>query len=100
MKKKFERIVAGWAVVSSLLICCSPSRALNLGQLEQSSTAAESKSGDSLTWIKYRESRGEHDCLIDENKNWLGVQRCAYSWECRGARQCQKGTFEKGDGWC
>ena len=57
-------------------------------------------SKESKEWIKYRESRGEHDCLIDENKNWLGIQRCAYGWECRGARQCTRGTFEKGDGWC
>ena len=28
---------------------------------------------DSITWIKYREARGEHDCMIDENKNWLGI---------------------------
>ena len=55
---------------------------------------------DSDGWVKYREARGEHDCMIDDSKNWLGSQRCAYHWECQGSRQCTRGTFEKGDGWC
>ena len=55
---------------------------------------------DTKAWIEYREKRGEHDCMIDESKNWLGNQKCAYSWECKGSRQCTRGEFNKGDGWC
>ena len=85
-----------------LSLFLSQSQSLTLDSLVQSSaqSSAQTASADSSAWKKYREARGEHDCLIDEAKNWLGSQRCAYSWECRGARQCQKGTFEKGDGWC
>ena len=55
---------------------------------------------DTQAWIKYRESRGEHDCMIDETKNWLGPSKCAYAWECQGSRQCTRGEYNKGDGFC
>ena len=46
-------------------------------------------------WEKYKKSRQLMvDCDIYESENWLGTGRCKYSWECRGARQCE------GQGWC
>ena len=55
---------------------------------------------DKNAWTKYKESRGETDCRIDETKNWMGWSRCAYSWECQGARLCQDNKYQQGDGWC
>jgi hypothetical protein len=55
---------------------------------------------DGVAWIKYRSSRGEHDCQIKESNNWLGQSQCAYNWECKGARTCNLGNFEKNNGWC
>ena len=47
-------------------------------------------------WDFYRNSRdhGEHDCKLAESDNFLGAQQCRFSWECRGARICERG------GWC
>ena len=30
----------------------------------------------------------------------MGQQRCAYSWECQGARTCNLGNYEQNNGWC
>ena len=44
---------------------------------------------------KYRASRpNDQDCSISESDNWMGAQQCSQSWECRGARLCERG------GWC
>ena len=44
---------------------------------------------------KYRAARpNDQDCSISESDNWMGAQQCSQSWECRGARLCERG------GWC
>ena len=46
---------------------------------------------------KYRAAREDADnnnCRIRESHNWKGAQQCSHSWECRGARTCERG------GWC
>ena len=46
---------------------------------------------------KYRTTLDDGDannCRIYESRNWIGAQQCAHSWECRGARTCERG------GWC
>ena len=46
---------------------------------------------------KYRATLDDGDqnnCKIYESRNWLGAQQCQHSWECRGARTCERG------GWC
>ena len=46
---------------------------------------------------KARESRGDqfdNDCKLAESDNYFGAQQCKHSWECRGARTCERG------GWC
>ena len=46
---------------------------------------------------KYRaalEDGDSNNCQIRESRNWKGAQQCAQSWECRGARTCERG------GWC
>ena len=49
----------------------------------------------SNNWEKYKKSRQLMvDCVIYESENWLGTGKCKYSWECRGARVCERG------GWC
>ena len=35
-----------------------------------------------------------NNCQIAESENFLGAQQCKFSWECRGARTCERG------GWC
>ena len=46
-------------------------------------------------WSKYKKSRPhDNDCSIAESDNWKGAQQCVESWECRGARLCERG------GWC
>ena len=46
-------------------------------------------------WSAYRASRpNDQDCSISESDNWMGAQQCSQSWECRGARLCERG------GWC
>ena len=46
-------------------------------------------------WDKYKHTRQLMvDCDIYESENWLGTGKCKYSWECRGARMCERG------GWC
>ena len=42
----------------------------------------------------YRDDADQNDCRIPESKNWSGAQQCKFSWECRGARTCERG------GWC
>ena len=37
------------------------------------SLAAVHLEGESGDWKEYRASRGEHDCAIKENQNWLGI---------------------------
>ena len=36
----------------------------------------------------------DQDCSVAESDNWKGAQQCSQSWECRGARLCERG------GWC
>merc|ERR1712166_902704 len=46
-------------------------------------------------WAAYKKSRPhDNDCSIAESDNWKGAQQCAESWECIGARMCERG------GWC
>lgn len=46
-------------------------------------------------WAAYRKARpNDQDCSISESDNWMGAQQCSQSWECRGARLCERG------GWC
>merc|ERR1712100_290820 len=46
-------------------------------------------------WAKYRAAHPhDQDCAISESDNWKGAQQCSQSWECRGARLCDRG------GWC
>merc|ERR1711935_858696 len=46
-------------------------------------------------WAKYRAAHpNDQDCGISESDNWKGAQQCSQSWECRGARLCERG------GWC
>ena len=67
----------------------------------QTETEAEkSKKADTSAWDDYKSTRGDHDCKINENKNWLGIQRCAYNWECKGGRICSRFNPGKDDGWC
>ena len=48
-------------------------------------------------WDKYKKSRQLMvDCDIYESENWLGTGKCKYSWECRGARSCERGGFCSG----
>ena len=35
-----------------------------------------------------------NNCQIYESHNFYGAQQCKFSWECRGARVCERG------GWC
>ena len=49
----------------------------------------------SNSWDGYKKTRQLMvDCDVYESENWLGMGRCKYSWECRGARMCE------GQGWC
>ena len=50
---------------------------------------------------KYRDMREEqalgmpdNNCKLAESDNFYGAQQCKFSWECRGARMCERG------GWC
>ena len=52
-------------------------------------------------WEYYRNYRAAQDvdgddnnCRLAESDNYLGAQQCKFSWECRGARTCERG------GWC
>merc|ERR1712072_107631 len=46
-------------------------------------------------WAAYKKTRPhDQDCSIPESDNWKGAQQCSQSWECRGARLCERG------GWC
>ena len=51
-------------------------------------------------WEDYRAARGEHDCAIKEINNWFGNQKCQYSWECKGARTCTRGSHGEPNGMC
>ena len=53
---------------------------------------------DKKEWEAYRTRKGEHDCAIKEDSNWFGAQRCFDSWECQGARMCERGLTKVG--WC
>ena len=58
-----------------------------------------------LTWSEYELNRPhEHDCHINERFNWYGNHRCRFSWECTGARNCEKHVHghpgTQGIGWC
>ena len=41
-----------------------------------------------------RRDDDSNDCKLAESDNYYGAQQCKYSWECRGARTCERG------GWC
>jgi len=46
-------------------------------------------------WAKYRAAHPKNeDCSVSEDDNWKGAGQCSQSWECRGARLCDRG------GWC
>merc|ERR1719198_2005679 len=49
-------------------------------------------------WTNYEKTRRKdddsNDCRLRESRNFLGAQQCKFSWECRGARTCERG------GWC
>ena len=36
----------------------------------------------------------DNNCKLAESDNFYGAQQCKFSWECRGARMCERG------GWC
>jgi hypothetical protein len=36
----------------------------------------------------------DNNCKLAESDNYYGAQQCKFSWECRGARMCERG------GWC
>ena len=40
------------------------------------------------------------DCDVYESENWLGTGKCKYSWECRGARLCERGGWGAGYDGC
>ena len=57
------------------------------------------------SWKDYQGGRPhEHDCGVNEAKNWYGNHRCRESWECKGARVCEKHVHGaeglEGIGWC
>merc|ERR1712028_163103 len=59
---------------------------------EDFNNAQELWKGD---WAKYRPAHpADQDCSISESDNWKGARQCSQSWECRGARLCERG------GWC
>ena len=41
-------------------------------------------------WEAIRIKKGEHDCAIKEDSDGFGVERCLDSWECQGARMCER----------
>ena len=46
-------------------------------------------------WAAYVKAHPHvQDCSIAESDSWKGAQQCSQSWECRGARLCERG------GWC
>ena len=46
-------------------------------------------------WKKYvQDHPHDQDCTVAESDNWKGAQQCSQSWDCRGARLCERG------GWC
>ena len=46
-------------------------------------------------WEKYVKAHPhDQDCTVAESDSWKGAQQCSQSWECRGARLCERG------GWC
>ena len=54
-------------------------------------------------WEFYRSQRDDGDgnnCRLAESDNWLGAQQCRFSWECRGARMCERGGFCSGYDGC
>uniref|UniRef100_A0A7S3IGH4 Uncharacterized protein n=1 Tax=Strombidium inclinatum TaxID=197538 RepID=A0A7S3IGH4_9SPIT len=53
---------------------------------------------DPKAWDSYHNARGNHDCAIKEADNWYGSQRCWQSWECQGARMCERAGGPVG--WC
>ena len=74
-------------------------------------TAFPDKVGDKnpdtpeASWEEYKAKRpNEHDCHINETKNWFGNHRCRFSWECKGAARCEVNNYghqdTKGIGWC
>jgi hypothetical protein len=57
------------------------------------------------TWAAYKNARpNEHDCHINEKRNWFGNHRCQEAWECQGARHCELQNVGangvKSIGWC
>ena len=54
------------------------------------------------TWAEYQANRpNEHDCHINESKNWFGNHKCKFSWECKGASVCETNKHGGSDiGWC
>ena len=56
------------------------------------------------SWSDYMAKRSnEHDCAIDEMKNWFGPNRCREAFECKGAAMCDKYITigeQSGVGWC
>jgi len=54
-------------------------------------------------WEAYRNIRDDGDsnnCRLAESDNWYGAQQCRVSWECRGARMCERGGFCSGYDGC
>ena len=64
------------------------------GQTDPMDNKAKVWKNDWELYRSYRDDADQNDCRIPESKNWLGAQQCKFSWECRGARTCERG------GWC
>ena len=43
------------------------------------------------TWEEYAKKRENdpNNCDTDESKNWFGNHKCKFSWECKGAANCE-----------
>ena len=73
------------ALISAVSAAEGPALPDHLGELFSNK---ESLYGNN--WEAYKKSRQLMvDCDIYESENWLGTGKCKYSWECRGARQCE-----------
>ena len=61
---------------------------------DDSENAKKFWNGDLAAYRAAVDDSDSNNCKIYESHNFFGAQQCKQSWECRGARTCERG------GWC
>ena len=82
------------AIILALFVAAASSTKVYTQITDDVDNAKKYWDGDFELYRSHRDVGDGNNCRIRESHNFYGAQQCKNSWECRGARTCERG------GWC